>query len=83
MIRRQIERVCDDAVLGALHHVHLFCLLLNTHVLVNNTDAALSGHSDCHLMLCNRIHACAHHRDIELDFICQLCLDIDHIRSHF
>ena len=39
MIFCERERIDNDAVFGALYLVHLVCLLLDGHVLVNDTDA--------------------------------------------
>ena len=38
----------------------LLCLGFNGHILMNNTNSSLTCHSNCHLMLCNCIHAGTH-----------------------
>jgi len=42
------ERINDNAVFRTLYLIHLFCLLSDSHILMNNTDTALSCDSDSH-----------------------------------
>ena len=80
MIRREIERIRDNAVLGTFDAIDHLCLLLDRHVLVNDTDAALSGHSDRHAVLGNGVHARTHHGNAEADLFSELCGYIHFIR---
>ena len=79
MLRRQIERIGDNTVLRTFYFVYFFCLLLNRHILVNNTDSSLTCHGNCHTVFCNRIHAGAHHRDVQLDLLGQMRSQIYHV----
>ena len=42
------ERINDNAVFRTLYLIHLFCLLSDSHILMDNTDTALSCDSDSH-----------------------------------
>ena len=67
VVGAQEERVGNHAVLAALHLVHLGCLFLDAHVLVNDSEAALPGHGDGHVRVRHRIHGRADHRDVQPD----------------
>ena len=43
MLRGKIKGICNDAVLRTLYLVHLLGLLLNGHILMDDTDTALSA----------------------------------------
>ena len=77
MIRREEKRIRDDAVLRPLDAIHHLRLFLNGHVLMNNADAALPCHRDSHAVFCYGIHARAHHRNVEPDFLRQVCGNIN------
>ena len=83
VLRRQIERIGDNTVLRTFYFVYFFCLLLNRHILVNNTDSSLTCHGNCHTVFCNRIHAGAHHRDVQLDLLGQMRSQIYHVWGYF
>ena len=51
--------------LGALHPIHLGCLPVDGHVLVDDPDATLPGHGDGHLALGHRVHGGRDQRDLE------------------
>ena len=72
IVGSQIEGVGDNAVFRALFHVHLLDLLFNGHVLVDDTDTALSGHGNGHLILGNGVHSRRKQRDVQVDFLCEL-----------
>ena len=82
MIFCERERIDNDAVFGALYLVHLVCLLLDGHVLVNDTDTALPCNGDRHLCFCDGVHRRCHHRCFQLDGTCQRCAQINHIRCY-
>ena len=44
----QPERICNNAILTALDHVHLLSLSLNGHILVDDADTALPCHGYGH-----------------------------------
>jgi len=46
-VRPELDRVGDDAVLRALHPVHLVGLVLDRHVAVDDPDPALAGDRGC------------------------------------
>ena len=56
LVRRQRDRVDDDAVLAALDLVHLAGLLGDGQVLVDDADAALLGQRDGQVALGDRVH---------------------------
>ena len=80
VLGREGEGIGDDAVFGALDHVHLLGLLVDGHVLVDDADAALSGHGDGHAVLGDGIHGGADDRDVELDLVGELRGEI-HVRG--
>ena len=59
------------------------CLCFDSHILVNNTDSSLTCHGNCHTVFCNRIHAGAHHRDVQLDLLGQMRSQIYHVWGYF
>ncbi len=78
----QPEGVGDDAVLAALHHIHLLGLLADGHIFMDHTDAALTGQGDGHAGLGYRVHGRAHHRDIQGDLFGQPGVQIHVCRKH-
>ena len=58
------ERVGNNAVFAALYLVHLQSLLLNRHILMDDTDTAFSCHSNSKGTFCNSIHRRTHKRYI-------------------
>ena len=67
MICGQEERIGDDTILRALYHVDFLCLLLDRHILVDDTDTTAARHGDRHLMLCNGIHTCRNEWNVEMN----------------
>ena len=63
----QEERIGDDTILRALYHVDFLCLLLDRHILVDDTDTTAARHGDRHLMLCNGIHTCRNEWNVEMN----------------
>ena len=82
MLRRQGKRVADDAVFRTLHLIDLIRLLLNRHILVNNADASLTCHGNCHPMLGDRVHSCAHHGNVQMNLLGELGADVNFIRQY-
>ena len=76
------EGIRDDAVLAALHFIHLFRLRLNRHVLVNDADAALSRNGDRHSVLGDGVHRGADQRDIQLNVVGELRFKF-HVCGHY
>ena len=64
---RNRHGIIDHSVLGTLDDSHLTCLVLNRHVLMDHANTSLTGDSNSHLRLCDRIHGCRHKGDIQLD----------------
>ena len=50
---------------------------LDGHILMDDADAALPGDGDGHAVLGDGVHGGAHHRDIQLDLLGQLSVQID------
>ena len=67
VLRREVERVDDDAVFRALDHIDEVCLALDRHILVDDADTALTRDRDGHLRLGDGIHRRRHDRGIEPD----------------
>ena len=42
------DRVADHAILCTFYPTHFRRLLCNRHILMNDTDATLTGQRDCH-----------------------------------
>ena len=82
VLRGEEERVNDNAVFRTLYLVHLVDLLLDGHVLVDNTDTAFSGNRDSHAALCYGIHRGSHDRGVERDVLGELRLEVDHVRGN-
>ena len=82
VLRRKEERIYDNAVLGTLYLVNFIDLLLDAHVLVDNTDTALSCDSDSHAAFGNGIHCRGHYRRIEHDVLGQVCPEVYHVRCN-
>ena len=64
-IRRQRDRVGDDAVFAPLDLVHLAGLHGDRHVLVDDADAALLGERDGQFALGDRVHRRREDRNVE------------------
>ena len=50
---------------------------------MNDTDTSLPGHGDGHAVLCYRIHAGAHKRDVQFNLLCQMCGQVYLVGNHF
>src|SRR5262249_14656349 len=81
-VRRQRDRVGDDAVLAALYLVHLAGLLLDGHVLVNDADAAFLSERDGQLTFRDRVHGRGDDGNIEADIAGELRPHVDFARHH-
>ena len=78
----QREGIDDNAVLRTLDHIHLIGLRLDGHILVDNTDAALTRDGDRHLRLGDRVHSGGHQRGVERHALRQLGAHADVRRQH-
>ncbi len=67
-IRRKRDRVDDHAAFGALDAAHLFRLLGNAHIFVDDSDTPLLSNRDSQFEFGNRIHSCRYDRGIDADF---------------
>ena len=74
--------IYNYAVFRTLYLVNLVRLLFNSHVLVNDTDTALSCDSNCHFCLCYCVHSSGHNRCFKNDIPSQPCAEIDHVRCY-
>ena len=72
VVRSEVDRIHDDAVFRTLDQLHFSGLLINAHILVNDTDAALARHGDRHFCFSDGIHAGAHDRNIQCDILCKV-----------
>ena len=72
IVRSEVDRIHDDAVFRTLDQLHFSGLLINAHVLVNDTDTALARHGDRHFCFSDGIHAGAHDRNIQCDILCKM-----------
>ena len=61
------DRVVNHTVLSTFHDGHLTRLVFDGHVLVNHTDASLTGNGDGHRSLCDSVHSSCHERNLQLD----------------
>ena len=77
VIGRKEEGLIDNAVLTALYPLNFFRLLLDGHILMNDTDAAFPRHGDRHLAFGNSIHRGTHQRNIQLDLIGEAGIELD------
>ena len=83
VLRREKERIRNNAVFRTFYPVNLLSLLLNRHILMDYADAALPRHSNRHAVLRHRIHTRTHQRDIQLNLFGQICGQIHLIGDHF
>ena len=51
------DGIVDHTVLGTLHDSHLPSLLLDSHILMNNTNTALACNGNSHLRLGDSVHS--------------------------
>ena len=61
------DRVVNHTILSTFHDGHLTRLVFDGHVLVNHTDASLTGNGDGHRSLCDSVHSSCHERNLQLD----------------
>lgn len=61
------HRVINHTVFSPLHNSYLTCLLLNGHILMNNSDTTFAGNGNSHLRFGNRIHGSSYKRDFQLN----------------
>ena len=71
-IRMDGYRIIDHSVLGSLDTTHLVHLLLDGHILVNDTDTAGTSHSDREFSLCYSVHCGRNDWSLESDVSCEL-----------
>ncbi len=83
MFRRKIKGICNNTIFRSLYLVHLICLLLNRHIFMYDADTSLACHRDRHAVFRNRIHARAHHRNIQLDILRQMSFQANLVRYDF
>jgi hypothetical protein len=50
------NRVQNEAILETLYLLHHLCLLVGGTIVMNDTQATLKGHMNCHFMFGNSIH---------------------------
>ena len=67
LVRGNGNRVAHDAAFVFLDHRDLFCLVGDTHVLMDNAHAAFLGHRDRQAGFGDGIHGCGQQRNIQLD----------------
>ena len=67
------DRVIDHTVLCSFYDSHLASLILNTHILVDNTDASFAGNGNCHRGFCHSIHSGSDKRYLQFDVTGELC----------
>jgi len=72
MFGGKIEGICDNTVFGTLYTVYFFCLFLNRHIFVDNTDTALARHGNGHTVLGHGVHACTHQGNVKFDLLCKI-----------
>ena len=77
------HRVVYHTVLSTLHDSHLACLFFNRHILVDNSDTALTSDGDGHLRLGNSVHGSCYERDIQLDISGEPCLQFYRFWQYF
>ena len=61
------DGVVNHTILCPLDNSHLTCLVLNSHVLMNNTNSSLTGNGNSHLTLGHRVHGSSHKGNVQLN----------------
>ena len=77
------DRIVDHTVLGTLYDSNLTGLVVDRHILMNNTDTTLAGDGNSHLTLGNSIHSCCHERNIQFDVARKAGFQLYRLRQHF
>ena len=76
--------VINHTVLRTLHNSHLACLSLYRHILVNNTNTALTSYSYRHSTLRNGVHSSRNKGNVKTNVSRELCFQLNgpwkHIR---
>ena len=76
-IRRDRDRIADDAAFEFLHRAYFARLLLDRHVLVDDADAAFLRHCNGKARLRHGVHRSGHQRNVQRDRSGQAGLEID------
>ncbi len=76
------DRVLDDTGLELLDLAHFGSLLLDGHVLVDDTDTAFLGHGNCQTGLGDCIHCSRDQRNIQLDATGQTGFQTDFVGKY-
>ncbi len=71
MIGRKIERIDDNAMLGALYLVNACRLFFNGHILVNYAQTALARNGNRQTSVGNGVHGGRQKRDVQLNPLCK------------
>ena len=77
------DRIVDHTVLGTLYDSNLTGLVVDRHILVNNTDTTFASDSNSHLTLGNGIHSCCHEWNIQFDMTRKAGFQLYRLRQHF
>ncbi len=83
MLLRNGHGIVNHAILGSFHTPHVRRLSFDRHILVDDTDTALTRERDSHRRFGHGVHRSGHDRDIEFDITRKTGLDIDLSRQHF
>ena len=75
--------VVNHTILGTLHDGHLTGLVLNTHVLVNDTDTAFTGNGNGHLALGHGVHGSSNKGHIKLNVTRETGAQLYRLGEHF
>ena len=77
------DGIVDHPVFSPFYRFHLLGLLLNAHVLVNNSDAPLTGHGNRQCGFGYRIHRRGNNWCVEFYIPCKLTGDIHFFWQYF
>ena len=83
VVRGHGHGVEDHAAFGFLDLLDFKALASHIHILMDDADAALTGHGDGHLGFGDGVHGCGDEGDAQLDAGGQPCGNVDHVRGDF
>ena len=76
------DRIIDHTVLGTFHDSHLTGLVVDRHILVDNTNTTLTGNGNSHLRLRYCVHSSSNERYVQLDVTGETCFQLNHLRQY-
>ena len=74
--------IINHTILCSFDNSDLTGLILDRHILVDNTNTTFTGNSNSHPTFRNRIHSCRHKRHVQLDMTRETSLQFYSLRKY-